>query len=523
MRHLDALDASLPVPAPSQAAGGAGSERNLRELFRMARETTSILDLRHLLVALLDKFMEITEADRGFIMLDWKNRKIDINRNFTPAELDTDRLAVSHTVLHDVARSGRSIFVPDTMVQQAYGSRESIAALKLRSFCCVPMVHDGQVQGLCYTDSRRPVRRLGSHEQDSLEAFADQAAVAIVNATRHEELKRAASQLQEENRDLREQIRGRFSYDRILGKSDAMVRVFETLRRIEHSSASVLVHGETGTGKELVAQAIHHNGPQREAKLVTINCGAIPEPLVESELFGHRKGAFTDAHQDRPGRVLSADGGTLFLDEVGELPLGAQVKLLRLLQEGEVTPVGSDEARRVRVRIIAATNRDLQQEIRAGRFREDLYYRLHVIPIHLPALRERGADVLLLAERFITQVAAAQAKAVPGADADVRRWMLQYAWPGNVRQLQNALERAVTLARDGALLSIDLFPEAGDSAPAAAAAPGTLREILDHVEAAEVERALQQANHVVSQAAANLGVSRQHLHTLIRKHALRRP
>jgi transcriptional regulator with GAF, ATPase, and Fis domain len=506
----------------SSAASDQLSTTQLRGLFRRARRATSILELHKVLETLLDLFVEMTHAERGFIMLDWQSGKVEVGRDFTDEALRGDRLAMSRTVLKDVAQTGTSVFVEDALTQQAYGSRDSIVALSLRSFYCVPMVQDGIVRGLCYTDSRRPGPSLTSEDRELMEEFAAQAAIAIENARKHEELRKDKQRLEEENRELREMVAGRHGYDQLIGESESMRRVTETLKRIESSTATVLIQGETGTGKELIARAIHAHSPRNREVLISVNCGAIPASLVESELFGAVKGAFTDARQDRVGRIASANRGTLFLDEVGELPLDVQVKLLRVLQEGEVTPVGSDTTVAVDLRVIAATNRDLESAIQKGTFREDLYYRLHVIPVDVPALRDRGTDILLLAEEFLRRYAAEADKVIPGFDDAARRWMLQYAWPGNVRQLQNAIQRAVVLGEAGRHLPVSMFADyAKDGEQVSRPRGGTLRQILDAVEAEEVQRGLSEADGVVSRAAQNLGVSRQHLHNLIRKHGLR--
>jgi PAS domain S-box-containing protein len=250
---------------------------------------------------------------------------------------------------------------------------------------------------------------------------------------------------------LRDEVRGLTGPGEIVGASPAIARVLREVREVAETDATVLVLGETGTGKELVARAIHAASRRRDRPLVTVNCGAIPASLVESEFFGHVKGAFTGATERRAGRFALADGGTIFLDEVGELPLELQVKLLRVLQEGEFEPVGSSEPRKVDVRVIAATNRDLLREVREGRFRADLYYRLEVFPIRVPPLRERGDDVVLLAAEFARRFAAKMRRALAPLSSECARRLRAYAWPGNVRELENVIERAVITARDGRL------------------------------------------------------------------------
>ncbi|MEB2345163.1 MAG: sigma-54 dependent transcriptional regulator [Deltaproteobacteria bacterium] len=265
--------------------------------------------------------------------------------------------------------------------------------------------------------------------------------------------------LEQEVVRLRDEVAGRARLGRLIGRSEAMRLVYRSIERLAESRSNVLISGESGTGKELVARAVHELGPRREAPFVVVNCAAIPDTLLESELFGHEKGAFTDARERRIGRFEAAHGGTLFLDEIGELPLAVQAKLLRALQDRTIDRVGSTQPIPVDVRVVAATNRDLEQEVAAGRFRSDLYYRIHVVPIVLPPLRERREDIRLLAETFLARVRAdagrGPARIAPAALAALER----HAWPGNVRELENAIERAVALADGEALGFADLPQE----------------------------------------------------------------
>ncbi len=265
------------------------------------------------------------------------------------------------------------------------------------------------------------------------------------------EAERKIQSLRVETEYLREQLREVRHFDGILGKSAPMLRVLEEISQVAETEASVLIFGETGTGKELIARAIHDASRRKDRPLVKVNCAAIPAMLMESEFFGHEKGAFTGATSKREGRFALADGGSIFLDEVGELSLDLQAKLLRVLQEGEFEPVGSSVTRHANVRVIAATNRDLKEAIKAGQFREDLYYRLNVFPIYTPPLRDRGNDIVVLAETFAQRVATELGRTISPLTPDCARTLMEYPWPGNVRELQNVIERAVITARDGRL------------------------------------------------------------------------
>lgn len=316
--------------------------------------------------------------------------------------------------------------------------------------------------------------------------------------------------LRQENRRLRQELAGRDEAAPIIGRSEAMQRVFELVRRVAPSEATVLIGGESGTGKELIARAIHQGSERRGGPFVAINCAAIPADLLESELFGHLKGAFTGAIKDRKGKFELADGGTLLLDEVGELPLELQPKLLRALQQREIEPVGG-VPRKIDVRVIAATNRDLESEMASGGFREDLYYRLAVIPIHLPALRERRDDIPLLVKHFLGRQGGADVSLSPAA----LRALTEYDWPGNVRELENNLERLLVLRR-GAVIELDELPPKLVR-PRERATSGVLNlpeegYSLEDLERDAVQEALRRCKGNQTQAAAFLRIPR---HTLI--------
>lgn len=282
----------------------------------------------------------------------------------------------------------------------------------------------------------------GAYDYISKPFKTDEVLLTLKKAEERERLKRENIQL----RDRIHRIEDRYSFGNIIARSEAMAGVFDLVRKVADHKTTVLVTGESGTGKELVARAIHESGSRAEGKLVTINCGGIPENLLESELFGYKKGAFTGAHRDKPGLFEEAHGGTIFLDEIGELPAALQVKLLRVLQEEEITPLGDVSARKIDVRVIAATARDLASEVEAGRFREDLYYRINVLTIHLPPLRERRGDIPLLVGYFIDVFNKKLGKQIEGLTSEAMPLLMEYAWPGNVRELENVIERAVLLA-----------------------------------------------------------------------------
>ena len=289
--------------------------------------------------------------------------------------------------------------------------------------------------------------------------------LTIDNGRLTEELKVANDRLERENVQLRRQAADRSRFDSILGSSPAMERLFSLMGKLARSDAAVLIQGQTGTGKELVARAIHYNGQRASKPLVTQNCAALAETLLESELFGHKRGAFTGATEDRKGLFEIADGGTVFLDEIGETSPAVQVRLLRVLQEGEIKPVGATRTRKVDVRVLSATNRDLEEEVREGRFREDLFYRINVFTLNVPPLSERRQDIPALAQHFLERYAEKLAVTPPALTPEALDLLLRYPFPGNIRELENELERAVTLVADGEPITTDLFSERVRGAP----------------------------------------------------------
>ena len=333
------------------------------------------------------------------------------------------------------------------------------------------------------------------------------------------------TRLARENRYLRAELRTRYSLDAVVAESPRVREALELARRAAASRSTVLVTGESGTGKELVARAVHYHSERVGGPFVAVNCKALAPGVLESELFGHERGAFTGAERAKPGLFERADGGTLFLDEIGEIEPGFQTKLLRVLQERRIQRVGGSEEKPIDVRIVAATNRDLRAEIAAGRFREDLYFRLAVIPIHLPALRERREDVLPLAVHFLARWNRELGRSVAGWTPEVERWLLAHDWPGNVRELENAIERGVVLARGDRIGFDDLLVDEPGEEPHPGATPdaaggASLQEFLDAAAAERIRRVLEQTGGKRVEAARRLGIDRATLYRLMRRYGI---
>ena len=418
-------------------------------------------------------------------------------------------LSRAESKISHIATSGESVRIQRLSDDPWLRNPEWARSEQLVGFAGHPLVFRGEVLGVLAVFRR-------TEPDDAcwewLRVLADAAAVAIANARAFEQVESLRRDLEMERDYLRQEVKESGLFGEILGRSDALKRVLRQVGMVAPTDASVLILGETGSGKELIARAIHQRSPRAHKPLVKVNCGSIPRELFESEFFGHARGSFTGAIRDRVGRFQLADGGTLFLDEVGEIPLELQSKLLRVLQEGEFERVGDETTRRVNVRVVAATNRNLRQEAEAGRFRLDLFYRLGVFPVEVPPLRERTEDIPELAAYFVRQACAHFHVPEPRLIERELERARQYEWPGNVRELQNVVERAVILAQDGTL-TLELPQLKLMAAAAAAPAPSTdviPEEEWRRRERANILAALQKASFRVSGeggAAELLGVN----------------
>ena len=387
------------------------------------------------------------------------------------------------------------------------GARRSLNRAEL-AFLCVPIIYDGHVVGVVSVDKvARQVKDL-DRELALLSSVAELLAKAVHSRA-----------LEEENRRLRRIVgRSQRPSTDIIGNSKVMADVFGLVSQVADSNTTVLVHGETGTGKELIARAIHRNSSRLRGPLIQVNCAAIPDTLIESELFGHERGAFTGAHNRRRGRFEEAHGGTIFLDEVGELSAAAQVKLLRVIQEKQFQPLGSSRVVRADVRIIAATNRNLEQDLATGRFRPDLFYRLNVFPLFLPPLRDRGSDILLLADHFVLKYASEMGKPVRKISPAVSDILLAYRWPGNVRELENCIERAVLLAGGNTVETVHLPPSLQVLAGGEQRKEqGKLGTVVDAQQKALIMEALKETGGNQTRAAKLLGTTKRIIQYRIEK------
>ncbi len=403
------------------------------------------------------------------------------------------------------------------------GSSESIVGGELLSIVAVPLWRGDEIRGLIQIDNRSSAGMFSERDLEIALILGTHAALALENAQLVSRLKVAEQRLLGENTYLRRR-EGNIRFDSIIGESRAMKQVLAQLQKVLNTRATVCIEGETGTGKELIASAIHYQSKRQDKMFVAQNCAALPENLLESELFGHKKGSFTSADSDKKGLFEIADEGTLFLDEVGEMALSLQAKLLRVLQEGTIRPVGSTTEKQIDVRIICATNRDLVAEVEKGRFRQDLYYRLMVFPVQLPPLRERREDIPLLAEHFLRRYSKEYGVSVPGFAQETIDAMTSYAWPGNIRELENEVQRLVIQGEPDAWLEVkNLSPSLRKvESTIARIAPkkGTLKEMITQVERFLLTEALRDHGNNKTRTAQTLGITREGLHKKLAKYKM---
>jgi transcriptional regulator with GAF, ATPase, and Fis domain len=475
-----------------RAESSQGLDERLRRLFDVLKRVAREHEIERLLERITDAAVDLTGAERGFVLLVGSDGQLEPRLvRAAGTRPDDPSVAFSRSIAEAVLIDGEPIVTVDARDDRRLSEYLSVHKLLLKSVACVPIRGRVGVLGVLYLEHR--VRR-GRFAEDDLElliAFADQAAIALENAELVAELESQRRALAETNRELegakaeiervlvartdeleetrraldraRGDLRSRHAHHGMIGRSDAMRRVFAVIDRVCESDVPVVIHGESGTGKELAARAIHEGSARAKGPFVALNCAAIPESLLESELFGHVRGAFTGADRDRKGVLVRASGGTLFLDEIGDMPAKMQVDLLRVLQDGKVRPVGGEEETTVDVRIVSASNKRLDEQVAKGAFREDLYYRLNVVEVRLPPLRDRIGDVALLADHFLTAIARQEGRPRRRLSRSALERMEAFGWPGNVRQLEHVLLHACVMA-DGELLEEEDLALDGPSA-----------------------------------------------------------
>jgi transcriptional regulator with GAF, ATPase, and Fis domain len=427
------------APAEDEAAETMAEIDAYHKLFDFSAKLMEKHDLDELLEALMDAVVEITNADKGFlILMDGEQMHVKVARNLMRENIADALSQLSDSIVAKVVKTMKPVIISDAMNDEEFAGSKSIMKLRLTSVICVPLLDRGKLIGLIYVGNDSVVDLFQPETMQILTVFAAQASLIVANAL-------LLDHLRVDNRQLTQRLE-QIRFGEIVGTSAPMQEVFKKVEKVAGTDISVLITGETGTGKELIAREIHNRSPRARAPFVTINCGAIPENLLESELFGHVKGAFTGAVANKQGKFQAAHGGTLFLDEIGEMPLNLQVKLLRAIQERIIIRVGDTRPESVDIRIVAATNRNLEGEIEGGRFREDLYYRLNVVNIHLPPLRDRQEDVVVIARYLLGRYAKEYDSKVKGFSPNASVGIRKHHWPGNIRELENRIKKALVLA-----------------------------------------------------------------------------
>jgi Nif-specific regulatory protein len=486
-------------------------DRALSTLLKISTAIGSIRDVESLQWQLLGMIFDIIPAERGAILL------ADDSAGEISSPVAWDRVSgpdhpvqVSRSLVRRVIKDGVAIL--DNEVCELSSPSDDHAS-PVRSLLCVPLAVAGRASGIIYLDSANPGAAFTKDDLQLLAAIAGLATIAIENARQFE-------RLGSENQRLRAEVS--LQHD-MVGQSPRMAQVYRFIEKVAPSESTVLIRGESGTGKELAARAIHKNSPRKDQPFMALNCAALTETLLESELFGHEKGAFTNAICQKKGLLEVAEGGSVFLDEVGELSLTMQAKLLRVLQEREFVRVGGTRAIKLNVRFLAATNKDLQKAVRENAFRADLFHRLNVISFTLPALREHPEDIPLLAEYFAARYARRCNRDVKGISAEARACLAQYDWPGNIRELENAMERAVVIGSSSFILPEDL-PETlleTSPVPATAGGPALYHDSVRNLKRQLILSAFEQAGGSITEAARLLGLNSNYLHRLIRNLDLR--
>ncbi len=468
------VDATAPMSSP--ARGSELKLEALRHLQAFSQTLQTQEELASLLDTLIDQVVELTRAKKGFLVLanELGQYEVKVARNLERQPVDDPEELFSDEIIRETITNRSAQIISDACNDTRYQNSLSVINLKLSSVMCVPLLYRSEMLGLIYVGNDDVVDLFVEEQLEVLKIFASQAALFVKTALSMKELKLEAAGL--------EQRLERFRFGSIVGSCPPMLEIYSKVERVAKTDVTVLISGETGTGKELIAHEIHRRSSRAGGPFITVNCGAIPETLIESELFGHVKGAFTGAVASVVGKFQAAHKGTLFLDEIGELPIQMQVKLLRVLQEREIQRIGESKNTAIDIRVVTATNRNLQEEVTASRFREDLFFRLNVINIELPPLRERGDDVLLLARYFVKLYAEEFSRDVDEAtifDSFAEHALASFSWPGNIRQLDNHIKKAMVLF-DGPKITakdLDLQATVGSEDPEAVLALTDAREL----------------------------------------------
>jgi transcriptional regulator with GAF, ATPase, and Fis domain len=511
-----------------EAVNNAELEQLQRRLTIFHDITEAISDIFNI-DALLDEIIQIIftvfpHAGRCFVALqDSEETPLSIRTLQTrDTSLPEGSNILSQTLAQRAIKEQKALLIMDTQTDARVST--SIKIIGARSILCAPLICPQKTIGILQIESKSKDYEFSEADLDLFTGIASQVALLIYNAELLDDLKKTKERVESENRNLKRQQKVQSSFNSIVGNSSKLKEILELVRKVSNAPYSVLITGESGSGKELIAKAIHYNSRRAGQPFVVLNCAAIPKDLLESELFGHEKGSFTGATETRQGLFEVANNGTVFLDEIGDMNPHTQAKLLRVLQEKEFQRVGGTKVIRVNVRVLAATNKDLKTAISNGGFREDLFYRLNVVPIHIPPLRERKEDIPLLIEHFLTLSCADVGKGISGFTAEALTFLVNYKWPGNVRELKNVIERIVTLAHDDSAIGIEMLPPEIYNKSVLQVqkykTSGNLYEAQKQLEIEMLVDALKTTKGNKSKAAELLGLSRKVLYEKIDAHKI---
>ena len=516
----------------NQKSGASFTREDFSLFYDVSTSIHAIRDLDEMLRSILRKIKAIFNIEGASLALHdpaqkefYFIRTVEEERNGDHLGMEKMRFPDHLGVAGWVLKQNEPLIIPDVSTDDRFLKQFDLRkSFVTRSMICLPLRTRKGPIGVLYALNKLQ-GAFTDKDAGLLEVLSGTIAIAIENARLNGELKTYASTLEQENRRLKAEARDRFSLHGIIGNSPPMRQVFSLVEKVMETTTSVLIQGETGTGKELIAKVIHYGGPLKDKSFIAENCGALSENLLESELFGHVKGAFTGAVADRKGLFELADGGTIFLDEIGEMALAMQVKLLRVLQEGQLRPVGGTRYRNINVRLIASTNRDLEEEVKKGNFRADLFYRINVFPITLPPLRDRREDIPILAAHFLKKFAGKLKRPAARFTPRALDLLSRYDWPGNIRELENEIERALTLAGKKAdireehlSLKIHGVPDINISIPDTDL---TLPEVTERIERQMVSEALHKTGGNKSRAARMLGITRQGMFNKIARYNIK--
>ncbi len=501
----------------------SSASEKIESLYKITLAIHSSLDLDKSLYNVLDIMSKNLGMNRGSITIidpETQHIYLKVAHGMSDTEKSKGRYKLGEGITGKVAETGRPMAIPkldeEPLFLDRTGARKKIDKSKI-SFICVPIKDGRRVIGTLSVD--RVFDKNVSLDED-VRLLTIISGLIAQKVSMLEEINREKELLQKENLRLRKQLHEKYSFSNIIGKSRKMQEVFYLITQVAKSDATVLLLGESGTGKELVANAIHYNSLRADKPFIKVNCAALPADLVEAELFGYEKGAFTGAIRAKEGKFELAHEGTIFLDEIGSLALDAQAKLLRVLQEKEVERLGSKRPKKVDVRLIAATNKDLAKAVEKGEFREDLYYRLNVYPIYLPPLRERGADILLLAEHFLEKYSRQYGKDIKRISTPAIDALMQYHWPGNVRELENCIERAVLLCEDQVIRTYHLPPSLQTAKDTSTYNTLSLKEAVENLEIEMITDALKETKGNIRKAARLLQTTERILGYKIKKYQI---